>query len=523
MDNDSLFYNKLKSIHNKIYSSNNEKEISLELNSLYDFIKNKYENLECFKKLDEIINEILNEETLKTKEYTEGFLKKYLNLYFKELKTNIYTSWGLIFLKILIIKNNLHFPLIYSSIFKVYFKYLETNYSTNELSFPIDKEINLYKIMNDCIPIINNLIIDSTSYNLLYLSSLRNKIILFLYDFYKKNKHLNIWFPYSGLGTEPLLFSLLLNLLNEIDSNDTKITNFKIYCSNPDHTLLTDGLIINPLNDLLLKAKSDFAKENNINKKKLNTTIKNSKKNLIIKKNSFLNSEQFIQETFDVLIINSLKLSDIVFSKNEIIKKLNELVDENINVLVIIETKTNEKIDESSFIFDEYKPTTIIDSTLISEKEKDYFLSYLIFQINAQKEQKLKENIHSLKYLRKNFYKMDIKDFKKEILKVDKTTIKTQRDNLTYAFLLAKASLFNKAYEILKKNYSYSYNYSYKILKIIIDNSKNIKMINKIQNFISEKQIKEKGFTAELYDALIDGIEEYEIEEKKYRKKRKWL
>ena len=118
---------------------------------------------------------------------------------------------------------------------------------------------------------------------------------------------------------------------------------------------------------------------------------------------------------------------------------------------------------------------------------------------------------------------MNKKELKQSILKIDKTTIKTKRDYLTYAFLLAKASLFNKAYDILKNNYTYSYKYSYKILKIIIDNSKNEKIINKIQNFISEKQIKEKGFTAELFDALIDGIEEYEIEEKEYRKKRKWL
>ena len=523
MNNYNLFYNKLKSIHNKIYSSANEEDILLEINFLYDFIKNKYNGLDFFKKFDEIINEILNENTVKNKKYTEGFIKKYLNLYFNELKTDVYTSWGLILLKILVIKNNLHYPLIYSSLLKIYFKYLDLKYSINELDFPIKNGINIFEIFNNLLPVFENLIKDSTSYNLLFLPSIRNKVIIYLYNLYKKNKNLNIWFPFSGIGTEPLLFSLLFNLLNELETNENKIKNLKIYCSGQNHILLEEGLRINPSIDLLLKTKSDFAKENNISEKKLNITVKDSKKNLLIKENDSLSSGESIEESFDVIIINSLKLSDTVFHKKDIIKIFNKLENINRDIIIILESKTLEKIDENSFFLDDYKPISIINSTFISEKENDYFLNYLIFHIKSKNKPEIEENYNSLRYIRRNFYKMDKKEFKNRILKIDKTTIKTERDNLTYAFLLAKASLFNKSYEILKNNYSYSYNYSYKILKIIMENSKNNKIINKVQNFIIEKQIKEKGFTAELFDALIDGVEEYETEEKKHREKRKWV
>lgn len=523
MNNDNLFNLKLKSIHNNINTSKNEKDINEELDLLYDFIQSKYNDLEFFKKLDEIINEILNPEAIKNEYYAEGFVKKYLNIYFQKLKTDVYASWGLLFYKILCKKVNLEYSLIYSSIIKIYFKYLDIEYSINDISFPISSEVKLFYIIDKFSPIFENLIIDSSSYNLLFNPLFRNKIILYLYDFYKKNSNLKIWFPCSGIGTEPLLFSLLLNLINELESNQDKMKNFKIFCSDANDILLEEGLRINPLNDLLLKTKSDFAGENNKNEKNIKTTIINSKKNLIIKKNDFLNTGKYIDEIFDVLIINSLKLSDINFFNKKIIKRFNKLNEINRDIIIILEIKTIEKIDENNFSLNGYKPIAIIDSSFISEKNIDYFLSYLIFEIKTQKDMKIDENDYSLANFYKKYDLISQKELKQAILKIDKNSIKTNKDNLIYAYLLAKASLFNKAYDITKNNYSTDYNFSFKILKTIIENCKNSKITKKVENFIEENEIKEKGFTSELFDAMIDGIEEYEIEEKKYDNKKKWL
>ncbi len=523
MNNDSLFYNKLKSIHNNINTSKNEKDINHELDLLHDFIHNRYNDLDLFKKFDEIINEILNQEVLKNETYTEGFLKKYLNLYFQKLKTDIYASWGLIFLKILSIKTNLRYSLIYSSIFKIYFKYLDIEYSINDLVFPISDEIKLFDIINSYFPILESLINDSSSYNLLFNPLFRNKIILYLYDFYKKNNNLKIWFPCSGIGTEPLLFSFLLNLINELETNQDKMKNLKIFCSDTNDTLLEEGLRINPLNDLLLKTKSDFASENNINEKNIKVTINNSKKSLIIKKNDFLNTGKYIEEVFDVLIINSLKLSDIVFFNKKIIKRFNKLSEINRDIIIILEIRTPEKIDENDFSINGFKPASILESSFIPEKNNDYYLSYMIFEIKSQKEIKIEEKTNSLGYFYRIYDIISQKELKQTILKIDKNSIKTKKDNLIYAYILAKASLYNKAYDITKNNFSADYNFSYKILKTIVDNCKNNKILKKIENFIEEKEIKEKGFTSELFEAIIDGIEEYEIEEKRYNNKRKWL
>jgi hypothetical protein len=524
MQRETIFYQKLTNIHKSLFSSLESGLIENEIDGLYSFIKNNFKDLVYYKKFEELINNICTEESIKNNNYTNSFFKKYINKFFQEIKTDNYSSWGILLNKLLSKKTGLSYPVIYSAVFRIYFDFFELDYEIKELNFPLLEKIDLQKILTELTGKIYNLLIDSSSYDLAFYSSLRNKIILFLFDLYKKKKSLSIWFPEAGIGFEPLLVSYTMHLLNETETKDEKMKNFKIFSSDANYLLLNEGLKNNFLNDLLVKTKTDFANENYLKEKEIKTSISESKKNIICADADFLSTGKIIDDNFDVVIINSLRHSDFDFFNKKITKRLKKISELGKEIYVILQVKSKTKIEPEKFFIDineppSLKPISNFEEIFISRDETDYFTDFLLFKFEKEITAVAKEDKYSLYNVYSSLNKFEQKDLKKVVLKIDKNNIKTEKDNLIFSFLLAKSFMFSKSFDILKYNFHADYNLSFKILNEIIKNCKNKKLTVKAENFIIENQIKEMGFSEDMLEAIIDGIDEFYEE----NKNNKWL
>lgn len=525
MNIDKLIENKLKIIRQKIFSSANNSEIEKELDFVFIQIKNNYQELDFIKKFDQLISGIVIDRVLKDKNYVNGFFKKYINQYFCTMKADVYTAWGILFAKILSSKIKLKYPVVFANFFKIYWSKLPVLYSQEELVFPLEENIDLFEIIQSWKEVIDDLLANSSSYTLIFNSHIRNKLVLYLYDFYQKRGSLNIWFPFAGMGIEQLLISYIFNLIFELENNMPALKNFCILSSGMKDYLYEEGIKINPFKDLFSKTKEDFARENGIKVKDITITQKNARKKMIFSKTDFAFSGQIIDRNFEVIIINSLKYSDVIFFQQKLLKLFNKLSSLNKEILLILETQTNFKIELANFSIGNYKPVDLIDDIFISANN-DYFLSYLVFKFQpeqSQEEDSTGEDETLFEQLRKKVNNLGAVELKKMLLKIDKKIIKTSKDYLSYALLLAKARLYNKAYDIVKNTYQDDYTQAYKVLVEIIDNCKNHKIVKRCENFIVEKQIKEQGFAAELLDAIVEEYDKFNDERRRKLEDRDWL
>ncbi|OHD18891.1 MAG: hypothetical protein A2086_12985 [Spirochaetes bacterium GWD1_27_9] len=516
-DIDLIFEKLVKELHKKIFASEDTFLINKEIDYIYNFIKTKWKDLEFFKRFDSLIEVILIQRVLKDKEYTDTFLKKYLNIYFELLNLDFYNFWGVLFSKILKNKTSLIYPSIYVVIFKLVFE--KESYSYEKSSFPLRDDISLYETLSFFTSKIEEIVVYSSSYNLFFNPKLRNPLILFLYEFYKTNKQLYVWFPLAGLSIEPVLFSYLLHLIIELDKNTTNPESLNFYGSDHSNFIVDKDKNTSFFEDSFLKVKKDFCFENGIDTKDIKTTLKDSKKKVLSFDFDFIYKTQIIDRKINFVIINSLKLSDFDNEKEKINKILKKIIEFKEEIGIILEIYSGFPLKEENIELPYTSNKKIISTVLISDF-RDYYVSYLYFTINKNNIQKEEKNID---ILFNNYQSLKIEQLKEELKKFDLNSSFTKKETLMFAEILTYAGFHSRAYEILKKNYKVDFNYSYKILNKIQNESKNQKIVNSVSNFIKENKIKEKGFTGELLDAIIEEIDTYFKENPNSTIKNKWV
>ncbi|HQB61158.1 MAG TPA: hypothetical protein PK899_05815, partial [Spirochaetota bacterium] len=215
MDKNDLFDKQILNLRRKISSFDNYKDIEDEIDGIFNYIQNNWKELEFFTKFDILIEELLSERVTKDKIYCSTFLIKYLNIYIDLIKTDFYNSWGVIFSKILKFKLNFNFPEIYSYVLKFNAGLFANIFKNVDLAFPLERDLPLADIIREWKAVFEEIIANSSSYVLLFDAQTRNRIALYLYEYLKSNNSLSIWFPFAGIGIEPLLFSYIINLLVE--------------------------------------------------------------------------------------------------------------------------------------------------------------------------------------------------------------------------------------------------------------------------------------------------------------------
>lgn len=492
MNNDDILTLKIKNIRKKISSNAKYYDISNDIEQLLIFIEKNYKDIDLFKNIDYIINSFSIKQVIENKEYLESFYKKILNYYFSLLNIDSLSFLSLIFS--IILKNYDYINLF--EITKIILRYLLRNYI---IEFPIDEKEEIYDTFKNIIDNQINILKNSSSYTLFQNSLIRNKIILYLYEYYKKNKRLNIFFKFAGIGIEPLIFSYTMRILYEIEYNK-ELKNLNIYCYDENIDLLKYFLNNTIFFDnIFLKLKEDICKENDFKIKNLNTNLKLAKKDLIIKE------KIDISDNIDFIIINNFLIS----RNRESLEKEVSLFDEG---KIIIEKEECIEIDKK-FLYDT-KSNFLLELASFFDNKKNKFINFLLLEKitksnNREDDVEDNEDINRIFY---NYKKYSIKELKN---KLNRITIKEKNDYLKYAFLLKETGLHSKAFEIIKKYYDSDYNLSYKILKDISLYTKNQKLKTSVEQFIKDYKIIEHGFAAELIDAINDEIEDY-FESKKY-------
>jgi hypothetical protein len=512
---EEIFEKKLKELNKSIFSSVENKSISADMDNLFTYISSKWHELEFFRKFDELINVVFIQRVLKERVYVDGFLKKYLNIYFETLKTDFYSSWGLVFSKILLTKNIETYPSIYSYLMKIIFPKLP-KYEEEKLVFPIDDDVSLYDIINSWLPVIEDQVLYSSSYDLFLNSGFRNNLIMHLYGKYKRNKVLNIWFPFGGIGAEPLLFSYLLLLVIETDLGSGDPQNVFIHASDHNPYVIERGLSSGLFDELLVRVKDDFCTENGIKSKDLKTTIKQAKRKVSVYPADLIYKSDIIDKKNDTIIMNSLKLSDHANENVKFEKIINRVSQNLINSEVIYVMRNSEPLSADKFSIGNSMQIKSIDNEFVSLKN-DWHLNMLSFDINETNsvgyEIRKKGNYGNIDLELNKLYESRLSaenaDLKKKLIKINSSSLVKSGDKLKYAELLAISGYHSRSYEIIKKNYKSDYRMSYDIMQKILDASKNEKLNSRIGNFIKENQIKEKGFSGELLDAIVEEIDDF--------------
>ena len=515
---DLILQNQLKILKKDIFSSRNHIEIIKIIDNIYEYINKNWKDIDFFSRFDSLINEILIERVVKDKNYCNSFLIKYLNLYIDIIQLDLYNSWGVIFSKYIGVKLGFRHPKIFADLLMLYPKMFIEEISCNDISFPIyfdDKNVDdSFPLSNTLIKwssLYEEIINNSSSYAILYNSKIRNKLVFYLYEYYKKYGTLRIWFPFSGTGIEPLLISYIINLIHE-QKNKTQIDNkFQFYLSDHSNAILKNALDSNFMDEVFIQIKNDFCTQNKLKPKDISTSKKSARKKIIYQDEDLIYKNNVINKDIDFVIINSHKLSNYKdkSKKDKIDKTLTKLSESFENINIIIELKSDFHIDKTDINFDNFDTIDCISSDFF-DKEKDYHLSYFLLKSKQKLNNTINIKENNFDYYYKNRNDIEPSKLKKIILKNEFST--ENINPLQFAELLSLCGLYNRAFDIVKKEYKIDYNLSYKILTIIENNCKNIKISNNARTFINENKIKEMGFSAELLEAIIEEIDDYFLE-----------
>lgn len=507
MDKNKLFTDKLYAIRRLIYGGTDCKVVGGELDQLYHWLQGKYSGLDLFKRIDEVADELLSERVLRDESYTESFLKDFLNFYFSKVETELYDAWGIVFAKIFSGERAVIYPGIYAAFFRIYLQQLPELYEVDELIFPLSRELNLFKLFGSWKPVIEEIFFHSSTYTLLFDSLLRNSLVLYLYEQYKEEKPLNIWFPFAGNGIEPLLISYLLHLIHEVESGEKRFKKLAIFCSDHTPELLKRGLNLGPLDNFIGRTKEDFAHENGLKLKEIGASRGAAKRVLHLVEADFEGTLKLPADSFSIVIINSVK-----YSGREMIERLFDHFRElNRDLQLIVELESESEPELKDFNFGGQRAVELLGSRFVSGERRDYYQSYLRFELYADTEPvEVKED--SLEELFRIGPTLDKRELKARLEGLDKSCLRESLSYLHYASLLARAKMFKRSYELIRDHYEADYNLSYKSLKAIIRYCKNEKIVKRVETFIIEKQIKEKGFSAELLDAISGEIDRFYAE-----------
>ncbi|HOV12892.1 MAG TPA: hypothetical protein PK771_01300 [Spirochaetota bacterium] len=498
---DDHFEKQLREIKNKINSYADYSEIEALIEYIINYTKPKLNEIDFFKKYDQIINVLTSTSAIKNQLYVEKLLKKYFINYLEYLKCDDYGGLAILFHKILRNKFFFFYPIIYKYILQL-INFDEELYDI--LTFDNNK---LFGLISSKISFFEDIVEFSSSYCLFFNSKLRNQMVLNLFDYYKKNKKLYIWFPFSGISLEPQLFSYIFHLLFELDSNKTFINNFSIICSDHSNFLLENGYKSTLFNELFLKIKDDFSKENNLKIGSIKTNLAKSKKNIEIKKVDFIVKNEIPDIDIDYVFINSLKLSNLTYEKERILKLLNKLYQSNQEIKVILEILSSYFIKEIDFNSSLPIKSKLICSEFYSQENKDFHILY--FEIHFEKNKSQNEEIINLSKLYDYYQSGDIKKLKSVIKNNLNIVLNTNDEKIKYAEILSSVGYHSRSFEMVKKHYTIDYNKSYYILNDILTHSKNEKLIKSVELFIKLKKIREKRFSEDIFKAVKDEIDNF--------------
>lgn len=506
MDKSDLFDKQILNLRRKISSFDNYEDIEGEIDGIYNYIKNNWKDLEFFSKFDILLDELLSERVTKDKIYCSTFLIKHLNIYIELIKTDFYNSWGIIFSKILKSKLNFYFPEIYSCVLKLNSGLFAKSFKNIDLAFPLDKDIPLVEIIREWKIIFEEVVINSSSYTVLFDVKTRNQIVFYLYQYLKKNNSLSIWAPFAGIGIEPLLFSYIINLLIEADGDKNLGTNLKIYCSDRQFDGLKKGFEQSSFQDIFNKIKKDFADQNGLDLKDFKTNIKTARRSIILEDFDLIYKGEILDKNLDFTLINSLKLSRSDEYRNKINRIFRNINSINPKVKFIYEVKSKFSLSWSELDIDRYDGE-LLTSNFNCFNDDNYSLFFLTKENlnDSQTDEKNTDTCFIDIYAKKEKYSS--KKLKK-ILNNNKYEL-SKKNTLKLAELYASINLYSKAFSLVKENYEADYSFSYKILSNIRDKSKNNKLASSVERFIIDNKIKEMGFSSELVEAIAEEIEDY--------------
>lgn len=521
MDKSGIFDKQILNLKRKILSSANFDDIESEIDGIYNYIQNNWQELEFFSKFDALVDELLSERVVKDKSYCSSFLLKYLNIYIELIKTDFYKSWGIIFSKILKPKLNFYFPEIFSYVLKFNHGLFAQSFRDIDLTFPLDIDIPLVEIIRVWKTIFEDIVVNSSSYVLLFDAQTRNQIALYLYEYLKNNNSLSIWFPFAGIGIEALELSFIINLLIEAEGEKRLESKFKIYCSDRQFDGLKKGIEQSSFEGIFLKIKKDFADQNGIDEKNLKTNIKIAKRSVILENSDLIYKGEILDKKLDFTLINSLKLSRYDEYRNKIIKIFNNTCSVIPKVKFIYEAKSKFCLSWDELNINEYEGKLLTSNLNCFNDDNHtlFFLTEKILHESQTGEKNQKAGFYDL-YEKKEA--LSPKELKR-ILNNNKYEL-SKKDSIKLADLYSSICLFSKAFSLVKENYEADYSLSYKILSDIRDKSKNNKLKLSVESFIIEKKVKEMGFSSELVEAISEEIDDYFDENPNSILKRKiWL
>lgn len=488
-------------INNMIISSAESGDIDQSVSHLYNLIKEKYNDIEFFKIFDQIINLLSTPRVIKDKDYTENILKKYLILYYKMLDCDYFDEIAILFNKIIRNKRISSYPIIYKNIFQLI---SDDNNIDEQL---INEHTNLSLIIGKYLPVIKDITEYSSSYTLYFNSKIRNELILFLYDFYSKNKELTIWFPFSGISVEPQIFSYLFHLVADLKKKKTSIKNFNIYVSDHTGKLLERGLRSNFFEHIFQKMKDDFCKINQIPPVEIKTSLTKAKKAITYENLDLIYKNEVLNKEINFVVINSLKLSDLTFEKDKMFKLLNKIHRTLNKSIVIIELISQFPIKETELNNDKIDKVKLICNDFYSKENIDYHIQYFAFYFKPISENTIEVNI-SINDLFENYKNMDIEMIKKSLNLIDTDlNISSNEEIFKYSEILAKAGFHSKSFSLIKKIYKSDYNKTYGLLNYIYSSTKNEKLKKSVDSFIITNRLRENAFSEELFFAIEEEID----------------
>lgn len=397
-------------------------------------------------------------------------------------------------------------PLIY--------KYILELFGDNDISFFENEDLHLYDMMSTNIKPIEDLLQNSSSYTLYTNLKIRNSLILYLYEIYKREKSLSIWFPFAGISIEPQLLSYIFNLINEINSNRGSLSNFKLYISDHSDKIVKNGFNSNLFNQTFVKIKESFCKDNGLNKDTLKTTISKAKKSIEIKDDDLIQNNQIIDESFDYVVINSLKLSFIGYEKERIEKLLNRLFEHNNNLRVLIEVTSNYHIQKINLKTKHPLKSKLIISDFVSSQNSDLHIHY--FEVTCEVKTDNKENrVDTKGFDIDNLYNLsngDNLDEIKEVIKSNpKPNFRSNGDKIKYAAILSKVGYHRRAFEVVKEIYNSNpkkdIDLLLKILNEVASKTKNDKLNKSVKLFIKTNRLKDRSFSNEIIGAIKEELD----------------
>nr|HPO49627.1 hypothetical protein [Spirochaetota bacterium] len=462
---DDFFEKQLKILKNAVDSDASGDKINEISEVIFSNINKIDSETERLRKIDFVVNvfcssrisgdRISGDRISSDKDYVEGVLKKVLSLYFNVLSGDIYEKMAIIIHKILKNKNYFQYPLVY--------KYILLLKKSNEETIDLfDEKFILFDYINEKIDFFKKIADYSSSYNFFFNSMMRNKIVLFLYDFFLKNKSMNIWFPFSGIALEPLVFSYIFHLILETDKKKKNIQNFNVYCSDYSFYLLEEGLKTEIYNDIFLKIKNDFCFENQINPRFLKTSLQKIKNSIVVENKDIILKNEFIDKDLDFIFINSFKLSNITFESEKISKLINRISQNYRSVIVIIEIVSEFSLKEIPIKNDNIKKVKLLCSNIYPQDNRDLHIHYFAIYLEDVKKNQSEDELSIVDFfLDRNVDPEEIKD---KLKNFDDKKLVSKEDFFKYSEILTKAGFFSKSFDIIKKIYKSDYYRSDKII-----------------------------------------------------------